>query len=96
MPEIVIDIVFFKILNIFDLEAESDSIEINGGSTVHVFESLSERVNSDLLPLLQRLLHILPPDTLDSEVGELQDHVLGVAVQRAHPLLTSFSANLQT
>merc|ERR1719323_1504565 len=46
-----------------------------------------------LHPLLQRLLHVLPPDTLDPEVGELQDHVLGVAVQRTHPLLTSFSAN---
>ena len=49
----------------------------------------------DLLSVTETLLDILPPNTLDSQVGKLCSHVLIVDVDCAHSLLTSLPSNLQ-
>lgn len=76
------------------LEAELDCIEVDGAGGVHVPEALSVGVHSDALPLPERGLHVLLPDALDAEVGELERHVLTVDVLFAHTHLASTLAHL--
>ena len=51
--------------------------------------------NLDMLSVTETLLDILPPNTLDSQVGKLCSHLLIVDVDCAHSLLTSLPSNLQ-
>ena len=76
------------------LEAKLDSIKIYRVWTVHMTKSLSEGIHPDLSPLPKRCLHVLLPDALDAEVGELHDHVIAVDVLLAHALLAATSTNL--
>ena len=56
-------------------------------------EALSEGINSDLLSLFQSVSNISPPDTLDTEVGELHSHLVVVDVHGADPLLAAVPAH---
>ena len=51
--------------------------------------------NLDMLSVTETLLDILPPNTLDSQVGKLSSHLLIVDVDCADSLLTSLPSNLQ-
>ena len=44
-----------------NLEAESDSVEVDVSGVVQVAEALTVRIHADILPLQQRALNILPP-----------------------------------
>merc|ERR1719350_664799 len=52
-------------------------------------EALSVGVHPDAPPLPERGLHVLLPDALDAEVGELHRHVLTVDVLFAHAHLAA-------
>lgn len=52
-----------------------------------MLKSLFERVHPDGLPLIERLLDILPPDALNAEVLEHAEHGLVVDVDGADSLL---------
>ena len=75
------------------LKTEFDGVQINGVWTVDVTEALSEWIDSDLLSLLESVCDVSPPDTLDTEVGELHRHLLIVDVHRADSFLTAVSAH---
>ena len=83
-------------LFVFDiyLEAEPDSVQIDGVWRLHVTEALSEGIHPDLPPLPERGLHVLLPDALDAEVGELHGHVLAVDVLLAHAHLAAPPSHL--
>ena len=67
-------IVLQKIVHTY-LETESDSIQVDCLWTVHVIKALTERIHSDLLPLLQSISNVSPSDALDPKVLELYRHV---------------------
>merc|ERR1711983_165028 len=56
-------------------------------------ESLSVRIDSYLLSLLESLCNIFLPDTLDTKVGELNSHVVIINIHSTHSFLTPVSAN---
>ena len=76
------------------LEAELNSVQINGVWRLYVAESLSVGIHPDLLPQLESLCNVLLPDTLYAKVGELHGHVLAVDVLLAYALLAASSSNL--
>ena len=61
-----------------------------------MFKSLLEGIHPDILPLSEGLLNVFLPDALDSEMLELDCHVLTAHMQGAHAPLTAVFANLNT